>query len=283
MPAKHAALADLASEDIVRACEQNYLDYWRCIGQSENARFCEREGVTSCVTGINQEIFNVVLKCNIVSSRFESSIDKAIQYLRSCRVPLIWHTGLLSETRNVGEYLGALGYPHDYDLAAMAIDISSMQDCMPSSPGVSIKVVGEETERAAWARVLAESWESPRELIPWILRNKCFDPAKGAKQTGPFGRTMYLGLLQGEPVSACMLFYTDTLAGLQTVGTVRSAQRKGVGSAVIREALHEANAFGFNFVVVLSTIEGMRLYEKIGFRQFGKLPEHSMHFETAGP
>jgi ribosomal protein S18 acetylase RimI-like enzyme len=283
LPTKQKALADLTDDDIVRACEQNYLDYWRCIGESENARFSESGGVTSCITGISQEIFNVVLKCSIDSSRFESAIDEAIQYLRSCRVPLIWHTGLLSEPRNVGEYLGALGYPHDYDLAAMAIDVSSMQDRAANSPGTSVKIVREEEERSAWASVLAGSWESPRELPAWILRNKCFDPAEGARQTGSFGRTMYLGLLQGEPASACMLFYTDTLAGLQTVGTVRSAQRKGVGSTVIREALRDANALGFSFVVVLSTVEGMRLYEKIGFRQFGKLPEHSMHFEISGP
>ncbi len=281
MTTKHHVLADLANDDIVRTCEQNYLDYWRCIGESENARFSENDGVTSCVTGINQEIFNVVLKCNIASRGFEHAIDKAIRYLRSSRVPLIWHTGLLSVPRNVGDYLGALGYPHDYALAAMAMDITSMHDRVVKSPGVSVRVVGNKTDRAAWARVLAESWESPPELIPWILRNRCFDHAESAKQRGSFGRTMYLGLLQGEPAGACMLFYTDTLAGIQSVGTVRSAQRKGVGSAVIREALRGANALGFNFVVVLSTVEGTRLYEKIGFKRFGELPEHSMHFEVA--
>jgi len=75
-----------------------------------------------------------------------------------------------------------------------------------------------------------------------------------------------------------MLFWSGDIAGLQCVGTVQSGRRRGVGEAVVRAALADAQEMGFRFVVVLSTVEGVSLYQKTGFRAFGKLPEHSMDF-----
>ena len=75
-----------------------------------------------------------------------------------------------------------------------------------------------------------------------------------------------------------MLNWSDDVAGLQTVGTLKSARYKGVGSAVIAAALREARDLGFKIVVVLSTVDGVKLYSRLGFRIFGKLPEHSMYF-----
>jgi len=91
---------------------------------------------------------------------------------------------------------------------------------------------------------------------------------------------MYLGLLEGRPVGASMLVWGGDVAGLQTIGTIRSARRKGVGAVVARAALRDARAMGFRFAVVLSTIEGVSLYRKLGFKVFGKLPEHLMDFRV---
>ena len=77
-----------------------------------------------------------------------------------------------------------------------------------------------------------------------------------------------------------MLFWSGDVAGLQDVGTDHSARGKGVGGAVARAAMGDAREMGFGHLVVLSTVEGVGMYKKVGFKTFGKLPEHSMDFRA---
>jgi len=272
------SLSELSTDEIVKACEQNYINYWRCVGASPNAEFSDGK-ITQCITGVRQDVFNVVLKCNLDPGDIDARLDGAIEQYRSRRIPVLWHAGLLSEPRDIGRHLEARGFPHDYDLAAMAVDLDSVNSGLDFSRFVSVKTVTNGADCKLWAECLASSWESPRETAPWMLQNACFNIPLEREIGASLPRRMYLGMLEGRPASATMLVWSDDIAGLEMVGTVHSARSKGVGTAIIRTALADARAMGFRFVVVLSTIEGLRLYEKSGFREFGKLPEHTIEFK----
>ena len=278
---KKRSLNELSSEDVVRACEENYINYWRCVGASPNAEFSEGGGITQCITGIHQDVFNVILKCNFDPETIDDDIDKAIKDYRSRRIPLLWHPGLLSEPGDVGRRLEARGFPHDYDLAAMAVNLESMGDDPHSPEGVTVRIVNSMRDCEDWARCLASSWESPANTAPWMLRNACFNLSLERKMGLSLPRRMYLGSIEGRAAGASMLVWSDDIVGLEMVGTIHSARGRGIGSAIIRNALTDARAMGFKFAVVLSTVEGFRLYEKNGFREFGKLPEHSLDFKTS--
>jgi len=278
---KGKSIDELSHEDIVRACEENYINYWRCVGRSPNADFSEANGITRCITGIHQDVFNVVLRCDLEGEDIEEKIDRAIQEFRARRVPLLWHTGLTSRPRDIGKYLEARGFPHDYDLAAMAVDLSSIGDSMETRGSIYVKQVETEAECAHWAECLVRSWESPSDTLRWMQDNACFN-LRVEKELGlNLPRRMYLGFLDDRPAGACMLAWDDEIAGLEMVGTVHQARYKGVGSALVFKALLDAASMGFQFVVVLATVEGVRLYEKCGFKKFGKLPEHSMDFSKS--
>jgi GNAT superfamily N-acetyltransferase len=277
---KHKSLAELEAEDVVRACEQNYLDFWRYVGKSPNASFSEDRGITRCISGVPQEVMNVVIRCTLDSGAIDSRIDEAIEDFRARRIPLIWHTGLLTRPRDIGRHLEARGFPHDYDLAAMAVDLDDMSN-MPDVPReVSSRSVNDDSECRDWVACLTESWNSPKEALPWFLGNPCFNSVAGLGKVEGISRRMYLGFLREKPVGALMLVWSRSIAGLQAVGTIPSATRRGVGAAVVRAALSDARAMGFRFVVVLSTVEGRKLYLKSGFREYGKLPEHLLDFRT---
>lgn len=271
------SLDELSPEDIVKACEENYINHWRCVGASPNAEFSEGGGITQCITGIRQDVFNVVLKCSLDPKTIDVEIDKAIKDYRSRRIPLLWHAGPSSEPGDVGRRLEARGFPNDYNLSAMAVDLESMDDVHPAD-GVTVKVVDNMRDCEDWARCLARSWESPANTDSWMLRNACFKPSIEREMGLSLPRRMYLGLLNGRATGTSTLVWSDDIVGLEMVGTVHSARGKGVGSAMIRKALADARAMGFKFAVVLSTVEGFRLYEKNGFKEFGKLPEHTLDF-----
>lgn len=275
---KKSLLRDLSAEDIARACEQNYIDYWRCVGLSPNAEFSEKGGVTQCITGLPQEIFNVVMRCTLSSDDLKERIDSVIDQFRSRKLTMIWHVGMLTEPKDLGRHLEARGYPHDYDLTAMAIDLSRVGEHPGLSDGVTTKTVASEKDCEEWVACLARSWESPKEVAPWMLENACFNISLEKRERLSLPRQMFIGFLNGAPVSASMLFWSEDIAGLQAVGTIHSGRGKGVGGATVEAALAEARRMGFKFVVVLSTVEGVGMYKKVGFKPFGKLPEHTMDF-----
>ena len=74
----------------MRLCETNFVDYWKAACDSENAEYREEHGATFAYTGIQQEIFNVVLKTEFTEANAESAIDPVIEFFRARRVPLLW-------------------------------------------------------------------------------------------------------------------------------------------------------------------------------------------------
>jgi len=275
------SLADLSQEDVVRACERNYIDYWRCVGLSPNASFSETSGITRCLTDLPQEMFNVVLKCHLEGDAIDTRIDDEIRDFRARQIPLIWHVGMLTEPKDLGRCLESRGFPHDYDLAAMAIDLESADDRIDRHDGLVVGQVASEQDCREWVKCLTGSWESPKEVAAWMMNNACFNLRIEQDSVLSLPRRMYLASLEGVPSGASMLFWSNGVAGLQNVGTIHAARRKGVGAAVVESALAEARRMGFKHVVVLSTVEAVAMYKRCGFRVYGKLPEHAMDFRKA--
>jgi ribosomal protein S18 acetylase RimI-like enzyme len=276
---KSRPLAELSPEDVVRACEENYIEYWRCVGSSANARYSEDEGVVMCATGLPQDMFNVVMRCTLDRGTVEHRVDEVLRYFRARGLPGIWHIGPSTEPQDIGDHLTARGLPHDYDLSAMAVELGPIDWSWTNSSRVQVRRVSTKRDCADWVDCLTSSWESPKEVGPWMLDNACFNLSHEAMGKKHLHRRKYLGFLGGKPAGTSMLVWDRDIAGLQTIGTIKEAQRNGVGTVVILAALKDAKDMGFKFVVVLSTTEGLKLYRNLGFKEYGKLPEHGIHFE----
>ncbi|MBU0624302.1 MAG: hypothetical protein KJ672_05595, partial [Candidatus Thermoplasmatota archaeon] len=227
-------------EELVRACEENYADYWRCVALSSNADFSEIRGITRCITGLQQEVFNIVLSCHLEVDAIDARMDEEIRDFGARQIPVIWHVGMLTEPEDLSRHLEARGFPHDYDLAAMAVDLESVDGRAGRQDGVSIRRVAIEQDCREWAGCLAESWESPKEVAPWMMNNACFNRVIEQRRGLSLPRKMYLASLEGIPSAGSMLFWNNGIAGLQTVGTVHAARRKGAGMAVVDGALADA-------------------------------------------
>jgi ribosomal protein S18 acetylase RimI-like enzyme len=261
-------------EEVVKACEENYADYWRCIALSSNADFSEIRGITRCMTGLQQEVFNLVFSCHLETDAIDARIDEEISYIRARKIPVIWHVGISTEPKDLGKYLEARGFPHDYDLTAMVVDLGSGDGEAVCPDGVSVRQVTSEQECMDWTDCLTKSWESPKEVAPWMMNNACYNLTVERSCGLSLPRKTYLASLEMVPSAGAVLFWSNGIAGLQTVGTVHAARHKGVGTAVVKSALADAHTMGFKHVVVLSTVEAVDMYKRCGFRVFGKLPEH---------
>jgi len=277
--AKSKTLREMSADEVVKVCEINYIDYWRSATAASAEEYSEDGGIKRCITGLAQDIFNVVLCCELAEDTAPAQIDRALAEFRSRRVPMIWHVGKTSTPASISELLNERGFPHDYDLVAMAADLSHSPPSVPLREGVSLRKCESAIDIGHWIDSLTDSWGSPADVGRWMRGNPFFGPDSHPLGRSASDRIMYLGFLNGVPSGAVMLLTSRGTAGLQCVGTVASAQRRGVGEALVRAALSDAARMGHKFVVVLSTTEGVPLYRRAGFKAYGTLPEHSMYFD----
>ena len=269
-------LSEMTPDEIVRACEENYIDYWRSATRASPKEWSQEDGITRCVTGLPQEIFNVVLYSSLEEANAGACVDKVIEEFKTRRIPLIWHVGRTSSPASLSRLLDARGYPKDYELVAMAADLTGTDPQHKTRMGFEVRKCVSREDHMAWISCLTSSWDSPEPVGEWMRANPFFADAES-------DRILYLGFIEGSPCGAVMLLAGRGVAGLQCVGTIKSAQRRGLGEALVRTAMRQAAADEHRYVVVLSTTEGVPLYKKAGFKAFGTLPEHGMYFDRLKP
>lgn len=77
----------------------------------------------------------------------------------------------------------------------------------------------------------------------------------------------YVGYVDGEPVSTTAIVLGGGVTGVYNVATLPEHQRRGYGEAVMRHALAMTQRqFGEGTVILQSTMAGLKLYERMGFR-----------------
>jgi GNAT superfamily N-acetyltransferase len=127
-------------------------------------------------------------------------------------------------------------------------------------PDFTIARVADEVGLARFERAFAEGLEVPA----WAAR--AWVDATLALGIGRTPWTMYVGLLDGEPVASNMLFNGAGVASVYGVATVPAARRRGIGAAITLIAYQEARALGYRHGVLFATDLGAPVYRRIGFR-----------------
>jgi ribosomal protein S18 acetylase RimI-like enzyme len=71
---------------------------------------------------------------------------------------------------------------------------------------------------------------------------------------------------EGRPAAVALALHHHEDCGVSFVATVPNARRKGLGSQVMRQALHHARSEGCTTTTLQATDVGERLYKALGFR-----------------
>lgn len=81
--------------------------------------------------------------------------------------------------------------------------------------------------------------------------------------------THLLAVHAGRPVGCAAVFVGPTGGEVQHVVTVPSARRRGIGTALTVAALRTIAAGGGRTAVLTSSPDGLRIYQRLGFRAVG--------------
>jgi GNAT superfamily N-acetyltransferase len=76
---------------------------------------------------------------------------------------------------------------------------------------------------------------------------------------------------EGEPIAACVLYESDGIGQVETVGTKPEARGRGLASAVVMAAVDASLRAGHGLTFIVADAEDWpwRLYERLGFERVG--------------
>ena len=87
--------------------------------------------------------------------------------------------------------------------------------------------------------------------------------------------TLFVGYLDGEPVTGCELFVSGKTAGVYSVCTRREFRRRGIASVMVWAALDHARTQGIAMVVLQSANGAKGVYAGLGFKPCCNFAEYA--------
>jgi ribosomal protein S18 acetylase RimI-like enzyme len=133
-------------------------------------------------------------------------------------------------------------------------------------PRIEVRRVCDAATRDAFCEIGSVCFHVP---IPWF--REVFDNEGVFRQFAA-----YVGYFDGAPVSTAAVVVGGGAVGVYNVATLPQSQRRGYGEAVMRHALADARQTeGMMPVILQSTPAGLRLYQRMGFREVARVAVYS--------
>ena len=83
--------------------------------------------------------------------------------------------------------------------------------------------------------------------------------------------SFYQAVLNGEPVSFGFNYYRDGVAGIYLIATHASLRRQGIGTAITRYAMQQAQHAGYPLVILQASAMGDPIYRNLEFGEYCRI------------
>jgi ribosomal protein S18 acetylase RimI-like enzyme len=251
---------DTSKDALSKVSEDHYFDSFTCFAAVPGVEVYEGNEMIRVVSpGIPNGLTNTIVRCRLSAGNADAVIDETLAYFRARDVIPYWRLCPGDLPVDLEERLVRKGFVLAEEQPAMAADLARLNEHVPMPNGLTIERVTNEAAmqaRHGWLRRLGEDNPFGRLLL-------------GLWRAGGFGPDSawqhYLGYLNGETVSWASLFYATGVAGIYAVGTMPSARRQGIGSAITLRALLDARRRGYRVGLLQSSTIGYSVYRKLGF------------------
>lgn len=248
-------LTDLTPATLTGAIEENLFSLFRAMAELPGGRLDESEEMIRFSTGLPSPMFNGVARTRIgtVSGQLLEQ-------------PFFWWTGPQSSPADLDDRLEAAGLkPAGRNWPGMAMALADIDEEQAAPEGVEIEPVSGERELERWGPVFCAAHDLP----PWSA-DAWFESARrlGFRDL-PWQH--WIARLDGEPAGVGVTHTGGGVIGLYGIGTLPTARRRGVGSALTLVPMLQARDEGFRAAILHATPDGERLYPRLGFREYCRI------------
>lgn len=237
--------------------------------QTKGMQVVELDHLTYIDSGLSCDTFNIIHITNGIDLEFQT-LEHALSHFRNKEMAYcIWiNQHNLSEA--VKQYFIQLGVQEQAQEVGMYLDLS---DYTPLDvPQKNLIQVAKTTDLlSTYAQVIASHWTpKDQDVIAFYQQTA----SKYLESAPPIILLVYF--LQGIPVATAELFPTDSSTmGFYGFATLEAYRGQGIGTALMRYALHYVKSRGYQEVVLQASQDSVRIYQKLGFK------EHTIYYEFA--
>jgi GNAT superfamily N-acetyltransferase len=255
---------DVSTTAVVPALEANMVAFWALYGRTPGAELYETEELLRFVTGLDEPLFNAVLRAHLTPATVDSAIATTLAEVGSRRVPMIWWVGPSTRPADLALHLERHGFTHADDNAAMALDLRSLSEEPPSIPaGLVVTPVEDLETLRTWTRVVAIGMDLPERVHDDFV---ALEVSLGLEPPGHH-YTRYIAYQDGVAVATSGMLLHAGVAGIFAVATLAEARRRGIGTALTLVPLLEARRRGYRVGTLQATPMGFPVYKRLGFRE----------------
>ena len=220
-------------------------------------------------SGLADDTFNIVARASwpaAATTRTPASRDRRRD--ARARPPVHLVVGPASTPADLSARLAAAGWPETGREVAMA---ATLEPAPPPDTDLRVRVAGSPAELADFAAVVAANWDPPAATV----REFFAITAPAALDPGCVSRYL-VGYDGDRPVAAAEVCLAAGVAGLFNVCTLVADRGRGHATALMRAALDVAVARGCRTAVLQASMQGERIYRRLGFRTVGEYAEHAV-------
>jgi GNAT superfamily N-acetyltransferase len=242
-------LADITHANVIAAN--------RLIGSNAAGAEVHRSGgVTSISTRLPVLLFNVVVIDALDAT--EDGLASAVCYMRDRGTEFVVNLRLGTDDRFV-ELVGALGLVPMSDepwLPGMALTpIPTDDPDLP--PRYEIRRVTDAAGLADHVRTGAVGSDLSEDLFRAVMTDATL---------ATDGVVVYVGYLDGEPVTTGLGVRTGSTLGVYNIATIPSARGRGYGGAMTSRVALDGAAAGCDVAILQASRMGFSVYERLGYR-----------------
>lgn len=206
--------------------------------------------------------YNAVYEARFSSDNADKRVDEVMSlFLSDSRLPMTWYLTPACQPKNLSELLESKGFKQVFRSPGMFLDLVKFEQKGRPDSVHNVVCVSNIEQLSQWIIPGKEGFGLSESMIKAyfeLYKNKGFESHQLWR--------LFVGMVDGIPVSCARLFCTNDVAGIFHVATIPSARGKGYGSAVTTTALEEAKKIGCKLAVLASSPAGYNVYHRLGFR-----------------
>lgn len=255
-------LTDFTEKAITKSIYSNLLDWSKHFARYPKITVVDTPELYHEDMGFTDFSFQGVLYTNLTSDNVDEKIEEVTAYFTSHNYPFTWMVSPTTKPDNLDERLNAHGFKEIDGSPGMAVKLHELVDDREKPRGLSIEMVEDESMLRLWWSLWSRGYPMPEKLADFYADASVYI---GADPEGPM--KYYIGYLDGIPIATSQLLLGSGVAGLYSVTVVPEARGKGIGTEMSLHPLRGARSLGYRIGVLDSTMKGLGIYQRLGFKE----------------
>ena len=248
------------STQLIEANKNNLMDYGRFLGRLPGSAIQKQDGFLSMCLKIPYSELNWTVNTHPTGQEVEQKVRSMVQFYKALNMPFCLWSLLDPPEAALEQSLVSNGLKFVYQSPCMAANLDEINQ-YPRDERLQLRVVSDEKTLRLWGKTSFTGFELPEAVETSYL--KFVMPIESGPQAP---QKLYVAEMNNEPVGTALLYNSAGVSGIYFVSVVPEHRRKGFGLAITQQLKIEARKDGYNICILQSSLMGVKVYKKAGFR-----------------